>query len=340
MRKGIFFVNLFVVVLLLCTFFVACSKVERRFKDRGIVSFPTVITATRTVVPDTATPTPTATPTETLTPTSSPTSTPISEVSVSSSLAKLQEDLTFEIESYGVDGEYAVAVTDLQTGETISVNGDRSQLSGCVMNFFPILLSTLGVQNGVYLEEDVGGLISATIWSSNPITARSLYSIIGEESVVEGVARVKKFMLEQLYLSKTIIDHPPAYPDDSLGVDANNWVTAKDTNKALVSLYNGSFLTVEWRDYLLAKMVEVKPGLNYLIAYGNGGITSHKNGFFVDSSGWIDNDIGIVRFERGGVVYAYAISFLSQAVPWKYADISLGQTISQMVWDYFSSKYQ
>ncbi len=37
--------------------------------------------------------------------------------------------------------ETAVAVTDLQTGETISVNGDRQQLTGCTINLLAIMQS-------------------------------------------------------------------------------------------------------------------------------------------------------------------------------------------------------
>lgn len=294
-------------------------------------------TVKATDVPNT--PTPTATPAKTPTPSLLPTSTPLPEVMVSPSLTALREDLAEEIGNYWVAGEYAVAVTDLQTGETISVNGHRPQLSGCVMNFFPILASVEGVQNGVYLEDQVGDLISATVWSSNPHTARSLYSIIGGGDVVEGVARTARFIKDRLGLSETLLDHPPAYPGDSLGIDANNWMTAEDANAALTVLYSGSLLTPEWREYLLAKMIVVKPGLNYLTAYGSGGVVSHKNGFFVDENGWIDNDIGIVRFERDGVAYAYVISFFSQKVPQKYGDITLGQSVSEIVWSYFSNKY-
>jgi hypothetical protein len=53
----------------------------------------------------------------------------------------------------------------------------------------------------------------------------------------------------------------------------------------------------------------------------------------------VDNDIGIVIFERNGVRYAYAISFFTQNVPSKYADIPLGQAVSRLVWQYFQAKY-
>jgi hypothetical protein len=86
-------------------------------------------------------------------------------------------------------------------------------------------------------------------------------------------------------------------------------------------------------------MTDVKPGLNYLTAYGTGGTVSHKNGFLPDGASWVDNDAGIVRFERGGVEIAYAITFLSEGVPTKYADIPLGQELSVMAWEHFATTY-
>jgi len=34
------------------------------------------------------------------------------------------------------------------------------------------------------------------------------------------------------------------------------------------------------------------------------------------------------------------ISFYSQDVPWKYADVPLGQTVSKLVWEHFAEKYR
>ncbi|OGY22099.1 MAG: hypothetical protein A2113_02730 [Candidatus Woykebacteria bacterium GWA1_44_8] len=249
----------------------------------------------------------------------------------------LQQSLAEAVESSGLT-DAAVAVTDLQTGETVSVNGDRPHLGGCVMNFFVLLQATLDVQNGLYPESVVGSLISATIWSSNPGTAFTLYNIVGGGNALAGVEKVQALITDRLGLDNIILDHPPA-TEVSRGVDANNWLTAEDVNKALTKLYWGEVLNPFWRDYLLQKMEGVKPGLQYLLGSTPGGIVSHKNGFFW-SDGWVDNDIGIVRFERGGITYAYAISFFSQHVPSKYDDIPLGQDIMAVAWRYFSEKYQ
>jgi hypothetical protein len=112
-------------------------------------------------------------------------------------------------------------------------------------------------------------------------------------------------------------------------------------NRALVALYNNELLTPAGTEDFLQRLTHVKAGLNYLVAAVPGDATvSHKNGFFPDTDGtWVDNDIGIVRFERGGETYAYAVSFFSDSVPDKYADIPLGQHLSELSYHYFTAAY-
>ena len=254
-------------------------------------------------------------------------------------LAELQATLDALLAANTSGGEYAFAITDLQTGETVGFALERPHYSACVSNFFVILLATIDVQNGRYEESLVGDLISRTIWSSNPVTARDLYRIAGDGQVTAGVQRVAD-LIEQLELRNTVLDHPPLYANESLGIDRNNWSTAADTNRALAALYGDRLLTDQWRNYLLAKMTQVKPGLNYLTAHGPNVPVSHKNGFFPAIDGWyVDNDIGIVRFERDGQQLAYAVSFFSQRVPTKYDDIPFAQRLTTAAWAFFQQRY-
>jgi beta-lactamase class A len=247
------------------------------------------------------------------------------------------------IASYPVEGRYAVAVTDLQTGETVSINGDRKQLSGCAMNLFVLLQVAMDMQEGRYSSEAIDvidGLISATTWSSNAATARDLYAIAGDGDALAGVARVDVLVRERLRLTDTVIDHPPLYAEFSLG-RGDDWLTADEANEALAALWRGDLLTPAWRDYLLARLATVKPGLNYLtgILASSGAVVSHKNGFFEYGGGFVDNDLGIVRFTKGGEEIAFAITFLSEGVPTKYADITLGQQLVRLAFAYFSAAY-
>jgi hypothetical protein len=66
---------------------------------------------------------------------------------------------------------------------------------------------------------------------------------------------------------------------------------------------------------------------------------SHKNGFLQATSGYVDNDVGIVRLQRGGAEYAYAISFLSSSVETEYADIPLGQQLGNLAYQVMSARY-
>ncbi len=262
---------------------------------------------------------------------------PPSGASPNADMLALQTSLEQQIASVGYQA--SVAVTDLQTGETISVNGARQQLAGCTMNFFALMQSVIDVSNGLYPESQVGDLIQATIYGSNPVTAHDILKIAGNGDVVSVEYRIND-LIQQLGLTSTFYDHPPAYwPAASLR-GWSNLTTALDMNQALVGFWNGSVMSTEWRDYLYQKMQGVKPGLNYLLPVGvTDGIVGHKNGFLWVPGGWVDNDTGIVTFQRNGQSYAYAITFMTQGVAEKYADIPLGQTISSMVWTYFSSHY-
>jgi beta-lactamase class A len=251
-------------------------------------------------------------------------------------LTGLRERLRAEIAASGLN--VAVAVTDLQTGESIDVNGDEPRLPGCTINFFVLLSVVMDLQEGLYSEGEVGDLIARTVWSSNPITARDLLRKTGMGDLGTGLSKVDQ-LLALLGLSVSTYDHPPAYPHESLQESAN-LLTANEMNRALAALYEARIVEPAWRDYLLNKMMGVKPGLQYLIPAGVGGaMVSHKNGFFADYLGWVDNDAGVVMFDRGGNRYAYAVSFFTENVPYKYADIPLGQTVSRLVWQYFSSRY-
>ncbi len=95
-------------------------------------------------------------------------------------LLKLQENLTQAIEEYAVPGNYAIAVTDLQTGETISVRGGERQMSGCSVNLFVLYKVVLDLKTGKYDLDRVDRLVRATTWSSSAVTARDLYAVIGD----------------------------------------------------------------------------------------------------------------------------------------------------------------
>ncbi|MGD0115375.1 MAG: serine hydrolase [Dehalococcoidia bacterium] len=251
-------------------------------------------------------------------------------------LLQLRDSLAAAVADSGIDA--AVAVTDLQTGESIDVRGDVPRYAGCTLNWFVLLSNVVDVQNGLTPESDVGDLIARTIYGSNPFTAHDLLIRTGGD-VLGGTLKVDD-LIARLGLKDTFFDHPPGYEDWFSLRGQVNTITANDINRALAIFYHGGVVDPPWRDYLLQKMTGVKPGLQYLIPAGVGdGVVSHKNGFSWMPGGYIDNDIGIVQFDSSAGTRAYAISFYTQDVPVEYQDIPLGQSVSRMVWDFFSSRY-
>jgi beta-lactamase class A len=253
-------------------------------------------------------------------------------------MMSLQADLARAIS--GTTINTAVAITDLRTGEAIDVNGSQQRLPGCTINLFALMRVVVDLQAGKYAEPLVGETIGLTINRSDPILARMLTrDFVGDGDLGTGMTRVNDFM-HALGMTSTLMDHPPAFPEESLYGGLANRITARDVNRGLQALWGDRVLNAWWRGYLLYKMTLVKPGLNYLIPVGTsaGAIVSHKNGFLWEE-GWADNDIGIVWFERGGERYGYAISFFTENVPGKYDDIPLGQTISSLAYQWFVSRY-
>jgi hypothetical protein len=252
---------------------------------------------------------------------------------------RLRDSIDAAIAGSGIDT--AVAITDLRTGETIDVNGTANRLPGCTVNLFALMRVTQDLQFGVYPEPEPGDLIGQTINRSDPITSRTLVKYwLGAGDLGRGLNVVNDYV-QALGMSATLMDHPPAFPGESLyGYPTENRITALDSNRGLRALWDGRVLNPGWRDYFLQKMTLVKPGLNYLIPVGTsyGATVSHKNGFLYQE-GWADNDIGIVWYQRGGQRYGYAISFFTEGVPVKYGDIPLGQRISSLAYQWFVNRY-
>jgi hypothetical protein len=217
------------------------------------------------------------------------------------------------IASYTVSSRYAVAVTDLQTGETLSVNGDRKQLAGCAMNLFVLFQLSIDMHEGRYATESID---SSTLWSAprpgaatrrppptfmrSPETAMSMSVSAGwMRSCVSWDSRIQRWITRPFTQSSRGSWRQLAHRERGKRGSRRPW--------------QGDLLTPEWRDYLLSRLATVKPGLNYLTGMlaSSGAVVSHKNGFFEYDEGFVDNDLGIVRFRRGGHEVEFAITFLS-----------------------------
>ncbi len=255
-------------------------------------------------------------------------------------MLQLQDSIAAAIANSSIPIDTAVAITDLRTNETIDVNGNATRLPGCTINLYGLMRVALDLQDYKYPEPEPGDLIGQTINRSDPVTARQLMrDWVGGGDLTTGIIRDNDFM-HALGMTSTLLDHPPAFPEESLYDVDENRITARDANRGLAALWQGRVLAPFWRDYMLSKMTLVKPGLNYLIPIGTseGATVSHKNGFLYQE-GWADNDVGIVWYERGGERYGYAISFFTENVVNKYDDIPLGQEISSLAYQWFVGRY-
>jgi hypothetical protein len=136
-----------------------------------------------------------------------------------------------------------------------------------------------------------------------------------------------------------VLDHPPLYPELSVGDGRDNLLTANDANAALLSFWRDEAVAPQWSDYFWKNLATVKPGLNYLLGIVPDANVSHKNGFFQTGDGYVDNDVGIAHWTQGGRQVGFAFSFLSQDIVVKYSDITLGQRLVQLANQYFRSKH-
>lgn len=160
-----------------------------------------LVTATCPPV-ETATPTPGVvipSPTTSATPTPGPYQSALDVTGASPEFATLGERLAHEIATYQAlagNIDVAVAVTDLQTGELIAVNGDVLHRSGCTINTINMfaLFAVVGeFEAGRADPSRVAASIRAGIGSSYPpAVAQFLEAVFGSRDA--GVERAQEMM--------------------------------------------------------------------------------------------------------------------------------------------------
>lgn len=317
------------VVLTVVTFFSQCWQLNDSNEENSLAGVTVTIT----------TPSPSPTIVATLSPTPSPIPTP-SPVPLSPEFMQLRDKLSTEIiqvrkPESGID--IAMAVTDLQSGQTIEVNGMHSHITGCVINLFAFLTVVGEFEAGRASPVGLEDLISKGINQSSPPQVRNfLTAVFGDYSL--GLAKSREFVASQ-GLAGTTFDHVPYYGGEK---PSPNLTTALETNDILTRLWRRELYSPEWTSYALYVLGS---GARYLDVVLPAGLPvdyqiAHKVGWFSDSTGWVENDVGIVSFTGDdGTEKAYAISFLSQYGPGGAYAESVGSTLSRLVWDYFDTTY-
>ncbi len=253
---------------------------------------------------------------------------------VSAEFLALQALLEDRIRNYY--GDVAVCVADLQTNEQVCVNGDALHSTGCTLNMFSLFVAVEEFEAGRAKAEDWAYWIKIGIGhSSPPQVAVFVQGIKG--SLEEGAKRADELM-QSWGMKDSVFGYLPGYP----GQDWRpNILTARETNMILAKLYRGELFSPEWTAYAIDRLLDIKPGLNYVLPlFLPAGVrVAHKIGYFQGSNGWVYNDVGIVMMTQGDEQIAYAISYLSQLMPTEYAGYIAGAELSKAVYDWFDQRY-
>lgn len=261
-------------------------------------------------------------------------------VNASADILTLRDELAREIDGYseqvgGVD--VGIAVTDLQTNETISVNGNTLHKTGCTINLFAFLAAVSEFQAGRASPWDFSESISHGIGGSYPPEVAHFLDILFG-SYPDGVQRARELMASW-GMKTSYFDHVPYYGGDT---PSPNVLTALETNNVLAKLYWGQLFSGEWTQYALDTLRDIAPYVQYILPkYLPWEATvAHKIGYYDDDDGWVNNDAGIVTFTGSdGAEKAYVISYFSQRAGSEQIGYSFGAKLSRTVWNFMGPRY-
>ena len=232
-----------------------------------------------------------------------------------------------------------LAALDMRTGLGTHVNGRRRQAPGCTLNLLVLLAVAQDLQAGAYPVAEVDTQLLNMVRFSNAVLAHGLLTRAGGGDTMAGVERVRALAAE-VGMRDTVFDHPPAYSwTNSLNHEPNT-TTAVDMVTLLSATWHERVLDDVWTRYVLEKMTQVSPGLNYLIPAGlprdSGAVVGHKNGWFTDTLGReVDNDVGLVWRDSVHPPVAFAIATLFESVP-ANQHIGIARAASGAAWNHLS----
>jgi hypothetical protein len=261
-------------------------------------------------------------------------------VNASPEFLALRDQLEASIQAYDADVggvDVAIAVTDLQNGETISVGGNALHRTGCVINLFALLGAVDQFQAGNASPDRLGYSIKKGIGGSYPPEVKNFtQAIFG--SYWDGTYHARSLMASW-GMTASYFDHIPYYGGDS---PSPNILTALETNDILARLWNEQLFNFEWTVYTLRVLRDSYSYVNYILPgrLPGSATVGHKIGYYADYDGWVNNDAGIITFQGAdGIQKAYAITYLSQLANTERIGYSFGAKLSRDVWDWMVGKY-
>jgi beta-lactamase class A len=261
-------------------------------------------------------------------------------VNLSADMIGLQNELATTVADYESANaiDVGVAVTDLVTGETLSVNGNTAHKTGCVINLFGLLAAVDQFQAGNASPSGLEYSIKKGIGGSYPPEVKNfLNAIFGDYP--DGVAFARQLMAGW-GLKVATYDHIPFY-----GGSDNpppNILTPLETNSILARVWNGQLFDAQWSDYTVSVLRDSYAYVNYILPkyLPDSATVGHKIGYYDDDDGWVNNDVGIVSFTGAdGNTKAYAISYFSQYGRSEYDGYSFGARLSLDVYDFMAPRY-
>lgn len=250
----------------------------------------------------------------------------------------MRDALAAEIDRYHAGSiDVAVAVTDLQTGESISIGGNTVHKTGCVINLFALLATVNEFNNGNASPSGQAASIKKGIGGSYPPEVRNFLSrTYGDYATGLYAARS---LMAGWGMATSNFDHVPYYGGS---YPPPNVSTALETNLILTKLWRGELFNPQWTAYTLRVLEDSFWYVDYILPkYIPGSATvGHKIGYFSDWDGWVNNDVGFVRFTgKDGAEKAYVISYFSQYAPSEASGASFGATLSKVAWTHMVKRY-
>jgi hypothetical protein len=250
--------------------------------------------------------------------------------------AKLEQEIVdYSASVGGID--VAIAVTDVQTAQTISVGGNVLHKTGCTINMFALFAIVDRFQAGLASPEGLWYPINRGIGGSYPPEVKHFLDIVfGDYNA--GVQRARE-MMAAWGMKSSFFDHVPYYGGEN---PPPNILTALELNDIFNRLYHGQLFSNEWTGYTVGVLTDIAPYVQYILPkyLPSSASVAHKIGYYWDYDGWVNNDAGIITFKGSdGQTKAYIISYLSQGARSEYIGYSFGARLSRIVWDHIAPKY-
>jgi hypothetical protein len=261
-------------------------------------------------------------------------------VGVSTEMLTLKDQLVGTIADYAnkTGTDVGLALTDLQTGETISINGNTVHKTGCVINLFGLLAAVDEFQAGNATPYGLEYNIRKGIGGSYPPEVKNfLQAIYGYYP--DGVQHARDLMTGW-GMKMAWYDHIPYYGGSD--TPPANILTPLEMNRIFGQLWKDELFNEQWTNYTISVLRDSYAYVDYILPkylpwYATVG---HKIGYYWDYDGWVNNDVGIVSWPGAdGSTKAYAISYFSQYAPSEAAGYTFGQRLSLDAYNFMAGRY-